>query len=126
MLFPRAQETDRSPLVPRENLEALRDSGLSGLQGPVEVPGGLGADHVAARPVFEAVAGGCGATAFVWAQHHGAVRRLSGADGPARDVWLPKLCDGSALAGIGFAYLRRLGRPSVRATPAGGRVATRR
>ncbi len=98
----------------------MRDSGLSGLQGPVAVPGGLGADHIAARPVFEAVAGGCGATAFVWAQHHGAVRRLSGADGPARDVWLPKLCDGSALAGIGFAYLRRLGRPSVRATPAGG------
>lgn len=119
VLFPRAQETDRSALVPRENLDALRDSGLFGLQGPVDLPGGLGADHVAARPVFEAVAGGCGATAFVWAQHHGAVRRLGGANGPARDAWLPKLCDGTALAGIGFAYLRRSGPPSVRATPSG-------
>jgi alkylation response protein AidB-like acyl-CoA dehydrogenase len=119
VLFPRAQETDRARLVPRENLDALRDAGLFGLQGPVDVTGGLGADHVAARPVFEAVAGGCGATAFVWAQHHGAVRRLVGGDGPARDVWLPRLCDGSALAGIGFAYLRRPGPPAVRATRSG-------
>ena len=63
---------------PSRDLDALRDAGLSGIQGPVSSAGGLGADHVAARPVFEAVAGGCGATAFVWAQHHGAVRRLAG------------------------------------------------
>ena len=50
VLFPRAQETDRSRLVPRENLDALRDAGLSGIQGPVSSAGGLGADHVAARP----------------------------------------------------------------------------
>jgi alkylation response protein AidB-like acyl-CoA dehydrogenase len=116
VLFPRAQLTDRAPLVPREHLEALRDAGLFGLQGPREVPGGLGADHAGARPVLEAVAGGCGATAFVWAQHHGAVRRVAGGDGPARDRWLPRLCDGSVLAGIGFAYLRRPGPPAVRAT----------
>ena len=102
--------------MPREHLEALRDAGLFGLQGPREVPGGLGADHAGARPVLEAVAGGCGATAFVWAQHHGAVRRVAGGDGPARDRWLPRLCDGSVLAGIGFAYLRRPGPPAVRAT----------
>ena len=116
VLFPGAQLTDRAPLVPREHLEALRDAGLFGLQGPREVPGGLGADHAGARPVLEAVAGGCGATAFVWAQHHGAVRRVAGGDGPARDRWLPRLCDGSMLAGIGFAYLRRPGPPAVRAT----------
>ena len=72
-----------------------------------------------ARLVFSAVAGGCGATAFVWAQHHGAVRRLTGGDGPGRDRWLPSLCDGSLLAGIGFAYLRRPGPPAVRAVPSG-------
>ena len=82
-------------------------------------PAGSGADHVAARPIVEAVAGGCGATAFVWAQHHGAVRRCAGGDGPARDVWLPRLCDGSVLAGIGFAYLRRPGPAAVRATADG-------
>ncbi len=115
VLFPAAQATDRAVLVPAANIEALRDAGLLGLQGPVSVPGGLGASHATARPVFEAVAGGCGATAFVWAQHHGAVRRVAGGDGPARDAWLPRLCDGSTLAGIGFAYLRRPGPPAVRA-----------
>ncbi|MGH2630237.1 MAG: acyl-CoA dehydrogenase family protein [Actinomycetota bacterium] len=116
VLFPRAQDVDRAPLVPASNLAALRDAELFGLQGPTDVGGGLGADHVAARPVFEAVAGGCGATAFVWAQHHGAVRRVAGGDGPACRTWLPRLCDGSTLAGIGFAYLRRPGVAAVRAS----------
>jgi alkylation response protein AidB-like acyl-CoA dehydrogenase len=116
VLFPLAQHTDRAALVPASNLEALRDSGLFGMQGPVEA-GGIGATHAEARPAFEAVAGGCGATAFVWAQHHGAVRRVAGGDGPAREAWLPRLCDGSTLAGIGFAYLRRPSPPAaVRAT----------
>jgi alkylation response protein AidB-like acyl-CoA dehydrogenase len=119
VLFPAAQTTDVAPLVPRANLEALRDAGLHGLQGPLDVPGGLGADHVAARPILEAITGGCGATAFVYAQHHGAVRRMASGDGPARAIWLPRLCDGSMLAGIGFAYLRRPGSPAVRATPDG-------
>ena len=116
VLFPAAQTTDVAPLVPHANLDALREAGLHGLQGPADVPGGLGADHVAARPVLEAITGGCGATAFVYAQHHGAVRRVASGDGPARAAWLPRLCDGSALAGIGFAYLRRPGPPAVRAT----------
>jgi hypothetical protein len=73
--------------------------------------------------VFSAVAGGCGATAFVWAQHHGAVRRLTGSDGPGRDRWLPSLCDGSMLAGIGFAYLRRpVPRRCVRSVRMGWRL----
>ena len=117
MLWPAAQDTDRAPLVPVSNLNALRDAGLMGLQGPIDVTGGLGATHAEARAVFEAVAGGCGATAFVWAQHHGAVRRVAGGEGAARDAWLPRLCDGSTLAGIGFAYLRRPGPAVVRATP---------
>jgi alkylation response protein AidB-like acyl-CoA dehydrogenase len=116
VLFPAAQATDRAPTVPVANLDALREAKLLGLQGPVTVAGGLGADHIGARPVFEAIAGGCGATAFVWAQHHGAVRRVAGGDGPACATWLPRLCDGSTLAGIGFAYLRRQGPATVRAS----------
>jgi alkylation response protein AidB-like acyl-CoA dehydrogenase len=115
VLSPRAQETDTADLVPIANLDALRDAGLNGLQGPSDVAGGLAAGHAEARAVFAAVAGGCGATAFVWAQHHGAVRRLTGSDGPGRDRWLPALCDGSVRAGIGFAYLRRPGPAAVRA-----------
>ena len=76
VLFPRAQETDHAATVPAENLQSLRDAGLLGLHGPADVPGGIGAHHAAARPVLEAIAGGCGATSFVWAQHHGAVRRV--------------------------------------------------
>ena len=116
VLFPSAQHTDRASLVPTSNLEALRDAGLFGLHAPTDMPGGLGATHADARPIIEAVAGGCGATAFVWAQHHGAVRRVVGGDGPARGAWLPRLCDGSTLAGIGFAYLRRPGPSAVRAS----------
>src|SRR6188472_22488 len=119
VLFPQAQATDTADLVPRGHLDALRDAGLNGLQGPAGFPGGLAADPGTARLVFSAVAGGCGTTAFVWAQHHGAVRRLTGSDGPGRDRWLPSLCDGSMLAGIGFAYLRRPGPPAVRAVPSG-------
>ena len=62
VLFPRAQETDQAPTVPAENLRALRDAGLLGLHGPVDVPGGIGAEHAADLPVRAAVAGGCGAT----------------------------------------------------------------
>ena len=119
VLFPAAQVTDVARLVPRANLEALRDAGLHGLQGPADVPGGLGADPVTARPILEAITGGCGATAFVYAQHHGAVRRVVSGDGPARTIWLPRLCDGSTLAGIGFAYLRRPGPPAITATSDG-------
>ena len=115
ILFPAAQDTDRARLVPRLNLDALGEAGLFGLFAPAE-SGGLGAGHVEARPTLEAIAGGCGATAFVWAQHHGAVRRIAGADGPARQAWLARLSDGSTLAGIGFAYLRRPGPPAVRAS----------
>ena len=119
ILFPAAQDTDVAPVVPGSNLRALQDAGLNGLQAPTLVVGGLGATHAQARPVFEAIAGGCGATAFVWAQHHGAVRRVAGGDGPGRERWLGALSDGTALGGIGFAYLRRSGPPAVRATREG-------
>jgi alkylation response protein AidB-like acyl-CoA dehydrogenase len=117
ILFPAAAQVDQSVLVPRSHLAALGDAGLHGLYGPVDV--GLGADQVSARPVMEAVSGGCGATSFVWQQHHGAVRRFAAGDGPARERWLAPACSGEVMAGIGFAYLRRPGPPLVRATPVG-------
>ncbi len=114
VLFPAAQDTDRAPLVPRSHLDLLGAEGLHGLYGPPGV--GLGADATSARPIQEAVAGGCGATSFVWAQHHGAVRRIAQGDGPARERWLGACCAGDLLAGIAFAYLRRPGPAAVRAT----------
>lgn len=115
VLFPAAAEVDQSALVPRSHLMALGEAGLHGLYGPAGV--GLGADQVSARPVMEAVSGACGATSFVWQQHHGAVRRLGAGDGPAGERWLEPCCSGEVMAGIGFAYLRRPGPALVRATP---------
>ena len=117
ILFPAAAQVDQSALVPRGHLRALGAAGLHGLYGPADV--GIGADQVSARPVMEAVSGGCGATSFVWQQHHGALRRLAAGDGPARERWLAPACSGEVMAGIGFAYLRRPGPPLVRATPVG-------
>ena len=118
VLFPAAADVDQSDLVPRSHLMALGEAGLHGLYGPAGV--GLGADQVSARPVMEAASGGCGATSFVWQQHHGAVRRLVAGDGPAADRWLAPACTGAVMAGIGFAYLRRPGPVLVRATRVGG------
>jgi alkylation response protein AidB-like acyl-CoA dehydrogenase len=117
VLFPTAAETDQAALVPRSHLVALGEGGLHGLYGPEGV--GLGADQVTARPVLEAVSGACGATSFVWQQHHGAIRRLAAGDGPGCERWLGPCCAGTVMAGIGFAYLRRPGAALVRATPAG-------
>jgi alkylation response protein AidB-like acyl-CoA dehydrogenase len=117
LLFPAASDVDQAALVPRSNLVALGEAGLHGLYGPAGV--GLGADQVSARPVMEAISGACGATSFVWQQHHGAVRRLAAGEGPACERWLEPCCSGEVMAGIGFAYLRRPGPALVRATPVG-------
>lgn len=73
------------------------------------------------RAVFEALAGACGVTFFVWAQHHGPVRMLAASTNrPLRDRWLPDLCRGRALGGVAFAHLRRPGPAAVSAHPVPG------
>ncbi len=111
VLAPRAEETDQAALVPRSNLDALAEAGLFGMACH-----GAGAPAPAMRQVQEALAGSCGATYFVWAQHHSPVRLLQ-ATGNAelRDRWLVPLCRGSSIAGVAFAYLRRPGPPAVSA-----------
>ncbi|MGH9063553.1 MAG: acyl-CoA dehydrogenase family protein [Acidimicrobiales bacterium] len=131
VLFPRAEEVDQAPVVPRSNLEALARAGLFGVTDPTgrsgRAPGGSGAPLAALLPagdmrrVQEALAGACGATHFVWAQHHSLVRMLaSGANGQLRLRWLERLCRGEALAGVAFAYLRRPGPPAVSAERVAG------
>jgi alkylation response protein AidB-like acyl-CoA dehydrogenase len=105
-LSPRAEETDRADRVPRENLDALADAGLFGLAAP-EPDGAAPPSPAVAREVHEALAGACGATFFVWAQHHTPVRLLARTANVAlRERWLGRLCSGSALGGVMFAYLR--------------------
>lgn len=113
-----AQITDQAPLVPPANLRALAAAGLFGLHGPLDA-GGLEAPPAVARAVTETLAAACGATLFVWIQHHGPVRMLATSQNLAlRAAHLPALCAGTEIAGIAFAYLRRPGPPAVRAEPA--------
>jgi alkylation response protein AidB-like acyl-CoA dehydrogenase len=99
VLFPAALAVDRSDAVPVGHFDRLADAGLYALAGPPE-HGGLDTDPYAAGPVLEALAGGCLATAFVWAQHHGLVRMLNCESGPElRNRWLGPACRGRCGAG---------------------------
>ncbi|HVL26661.1 MAG TPA: acyl-CoA dehydrogenase family protein [Acidimicrobiales bacterium] len=115
LLWPAAPEVDGAERVPAGHLRALAGAGLFGLAGP----GAAGRDD--ARLVYEALAGACGATFFVWVQHHAPVRLLAAtANGGLRDRWLAALLAGDVLGGVAFAHLRRPGPPAVVAEPAAG------
>ena len=102
-------------MVPRSHLEALAEAGLMGLYRPPAAPAAV------VREVFEALAGACGVTFFVWVQHHAPVRMLVASDNEwLRDRYLHDLCSGRTLGGVAFAYLRRPGPPAVVATPVAG------
>ena len=113
LLAPAAEATDQAPVVPTSHLRALAAAGLHGLSGPVEA-GGRAAPATAVRQVYETLAGACGATFFVWVQHHAPVRMLAASGNAAlRERWLGDLCRGSVLGGVAFAYLRRPGPAAV-------------
>lgn len=119
MLAPAAEAVDAAPVVPRAHLDALAEAGLFGLFCPPGVPA---ADS---RRIFEILAGACGVTFFVWVQHHAPVRMLAASPNEAlRARYLDDLCQGRAMGGVAFAYLRRPDPPAVVATrvPGGFRV----
>ncbi len=120
VLFATAQDVDRSDRIPDRNLAALASDGLFGLVGPVS-HGGLDLDAHDVRRAMAAVASGCGATFFVWVQHHGVVRALrSSGNDRLVESYLADLCAGRRLAGTAFAHVRRAGRPAVSATRVAG------
>ncbi len=120
LLRPAAEATDRAVVVPRGHLDALADAGLCGLVGPVS-SGGHAAPASTTRQVYEALAGACGVSFFVWVQHHAPVRLLAASPNvELRERWLADLCRGSVLGGVAFAYLRRPGPPAVVARPVPG------
>lgn len=105
LLAPAAEKTDVAPLVPASHLDALADAGLYGLAAPVE-SGGV--DMSTSRAIVRAIAGGCGATSFVWVQHLGAVGQLArSTNSELQDRHLAALVAGRTRAGIAFAHLRR-------------------
>jgi hypothetical protein len=115
VLFPSAQHVDRSDRIPRRNLAALADAGLFGIAGPI-ASGGLDLDPAVARRVIANVGSGCGATFFVWVQHHGVIRTLRGSGNEALvEAHLADLCAGRSLGGTAFAHVRRTGPPAISA-----------
>lgn len=111
VLFPLAQAVDRSS-IPTTHFDALRAAELFSFTDLA--PG-------TARRTMAAIAGGCGATFFVWAQHHGVVRNVASSSNAAlRHDLLPSLLDGSIVAGTAFAHVRRTGSTAVRATRTDG------
>ena len=119
VLFPRAQDVDRGACALDDGLRTLGEAGLFGITGPVSHGGSdLGASE--ARRVIAAVGSGCGATFFVWVQHHGVVRTLRSAPNTALvDEFLAPMCSGDVIAGVAFAHLRRPGPAVIRARPTG-------
>jgi alkylation response protein AidB-like acyl-CoA dehydrogenase len=113
-LFPGALDADAADIVPVDRLDRLAEAGFYGLAGPNDA-GGMGVDFAVALEVIEIIASGCLTTAFVWIQHHGAVRALDESATALRDDWLPRLCRGDVRAGVAFSGLRRPGPPILTA-----------
>ena len=103
VLAPAAMEVERAGQIPAAQLDALAAQGFYGLAGPVEA-GGLDVDYPTACRVIEVMASGCLSTAFVWLQHHGAVRAVAGSgDARLKERWLRPLCEGKRRAGVALA-----------------------
>lgn len=93
VLFPAALETDAADAVPREILDALATAGLYGSALEVGFP--------TVCAVQEALASGCLATAFLWAQHLGLFHTLHlSADEDLRARWLEPVERGDVRAGL--------------------------
>lgn len=118
VLAPAAAVTDQADRIPQDNLDALTAAGLWGLYGP-RGSGGLAVAPGLGREVTEILAAACGATCFLWIQHHWPVRMLAtAADRDVRDRHLDDLCAGRRLGGVAVTHARRSGPPAILATPA--------
>jgi alkylation response protein AidB-like acyl-CoA dehydrogenase len=119
VLFPSALIVDSADRVPAAHFDCLAAARLYGLAGPVSA-GGLDADLATFCGVTEIMAGGCLATAFVWLQHHAAVRALAASANQALAAeCLEPLCLGTRRAGVALGGARP-GAPLLRARPVPG------
>lgn len=76
VLKPNAAEVDRAGAFPRDNVDALKKSGLLSLTIPTEMGGG-GESIVTAALVTEALAKGCAATAMIYTMHQSTLPLMS-------------------------------------------------
>jgi alkylation response protein AidB-like acyl-CoA dehydrogenase len=111
LLEPRAEQVDRSGLVPRENLDALAASGLA--------DGTFGSEAFR-RAFVEALCAACGTTYFILTQHLGSCGQIAQSTNPLlRERFLAEMITGKHYVGVGFGHLRRP-QPMLRATPTPG------
>jgi alkylation response protein AidB-like acyl-CoA dehydrogenase len=93
LLFPATLTVDRTATIPRPHFDSLAAEGLYNFNGDLRV--------------VEELAGGCLATAFVWAQHHGTVATAASSEQPGiRETWLEPLSRGDIRGGIARAGAR--------------------
>lgn len=113
-LVPGAMAVDQGSRFPSVNIAALAELGLFGMVVR-EADGGLGLSAAATRQILRSISSGCGATAFAFAQHHGATAAVATTkNAELRARWLPLLVS-NTLAGTAFAHVRRPGTPVLRA-----------
>ena len=118
-LWPTAVEADGAVGLSVGHLGSIADLGLFSMVAPRRL-GGLGLAPGTIRSVLRHLGGGCGATAFAFAQHHGVVGALAATDNlDVQERWLGPLCD-RTLGGTAFAHVRRPGRPAILATRTDG------
>ena len=118
LLAPAAMQVEATQRVPASHLDALAAAGLYGIAGPPGY-GGLDLDLGTACAVVEALAGACLSTAFVWLQHHGAVRAVAAGGDRLREDWLRPLCLGERRSGVALGGTLP-GPARLRATPVAG------
>ncbi|MBW8797657.1 MAG: acyl-CoA/acyl-ACP dehydrogenase [Streptomyces sp.] len=112
LLSPAAERVDQEG-VPASHIEAIKRSGLLGVNAPVAY-GGSAAPADVVRETAEILAGACCSTWFVQTQHHTPVLTLVGTDLPVRDRLLGPLARGELLSGVAYAHLRSYPRIPVR------------
>lgn len=107
----RAPAVDAAGRLPREVLQELGQLGLYRLALDTEL-GGTAASPPELWDISEALAGACGTTNFVQAQHQGAIGFvLRSSNQPLVAAVLPRLLSGERLCGVAFAHLRRPDSP---------------
>lgn len=112
LLAPAAERVDQEG-VPASHIEAIRRSGLLGVNAPVAY-GGSAAPAAVVRETAEILAGACCSTWFVQTQHHTPVLTLAKTALPVRDRLLGPLARGELLSGVAYAHLRSYPRVPVR------------
>ncbi len=93
-IAPEAEHVDRSGQLPPDRWRKMGEHGIMGLMVPSEW-GGVGADMSTVLAAIEAIAAGCGSTAWAYLAHCTACTAILAAGTEAqKDRYLPALADG--------------------------------